>query len=517
MKKNIAGTEERVSASSKFWLCSADCLCTTINSLLTGGGMTYFFTKFLGLSEGRASTVWMIFAIWNALNDPLFGYISDHTKSKLGRRIPYIRYGAFFYSLIFVLTWVRWPLGSSQTALFIQMLATLFLFDTLYTAIATSIYVMPYTMAVSNKARSGIFLWKIFFTLIAMAVPLVVFPLIKPEVGSDPTKFQLIMAGIGILAFVIIFTSTFFYKEKVTTESDKNENIFKAVIDCFKNRSFVVFEVLSFTVVFIQTILMQGVIYYFDEFDLPMPVAYGALGLGAVLGVILWANKVRTWGVKKCVFIMCVIFACGSAAMAIFGKISVIAVLGFFTAGMGFAGGMYLVPLMNGDVIDYDESITGLRHEGMYAGVNSLITKPAISFANSAFLLIAKAFGYDTTLASGMQSEWAKQGVLLLNTVLTVRAHQANSHRGIGWEQFTDAAIQVLNEQDRPIVFLLWGRPAQMKKSMLNNPKHLILEAPHPSPLSAYRGFFGCKHFSKTNEFLVANGLEPIDWQIENI
>ena len=107
-------------------------------------------------------------------------------------------------------------------------------------------------------------------------------------------------------------------------------------------------------------------------------------------------------------------------------------------------------------------------------------------------------------------------GVLLLNTVLTVRAHQANSHRGIGWEEFTDAAIRVLNEQDRPIVFLLWGRPAQMKRSMLTNPAHLILEAPHPSPLSAYRGFFGCRHFSKTNEFLVSKGLEPIDWQIEN-
>ena len=117
---------------------------------------------------------------------------------------------------------------------------------------------------------------------------------------------------------------------------------------------------------------------------------------------------------------------------------------------------------------------------------------------------------------NGYLTKWAKQGVLMLNTVLTVRAHQANSHRGIGWEQFTDAAIRILNEQDRPIVFLLWGRPAQMKKSMLNNPKHLILEAPHPSPLSAYRGFFGCRHFSKTNEFLVQNGLEPIDWQIEN-
>lgn len=118
---------------------------------------------------------------------------------------------------------------------------------------------------------------------------------------------------------------------------------------------------------------------------------------------------------------------------------------------------------------------------------------------------------------NGYLTKWAKQGVLMLNTVLTVRAHQANSHRGIGWEEFTDAAIRILNEQDRPIVYLLWGKPAQMKKSMLNNPKHLILEAPHPSPLSAYRGFLGCHHFSKTNEFLKENGLEPIDWQIENI
>ena len=118
---------------------------------------------------------------------------------------------------------------------------------------------------------------------------------------------------------------------------------------------------------------------------------------------------------------------------------------------------------------------------------------------------------------NGYLVKWAKQGVLLLNTVLTVRAHQANSHRGIGWEEFTDAAIRVLNAQDRPLVFLLWGRPAQNKKPMLTNPKHLILEAPHPSPLSAYRGFFGCRHFSQTNEFLQFHELEPIDWQIENI
>lgn len=118
---------------------------------------------------------------------------------------------------------------------------------------------------------------------------------------------------------------------------------------------------------------------------------------------------------------------------------------------------------------------------------------------------------------NGYLTKWAKQGVMMLNTVLTVRAHQANSHHDIGWEEFTDAAIRILNEQDRPIVYMLWGSPAQRKASMLNNPKHLILKAPHPSPLSAYRGFFGCRHFSRANEFLRANGLEPIDWQIEDV
>jgi len=118
---------------------------------------------------------------------------------------------------------------------------------------------------------------------------------------------------------------------------------------------------------------------------------------------------------------------------------------------------------------------------------------------------------------NGYLVKWAEQGVLLLNTVLTVRAHRANSHHDHGWEKFTDAAIQALNAEDRPIVFILWGRPAQMKKSMLNNPHHLILEAPHPSPLSAYRGFFGSKPFSKTNQFLEEHGESPIDWQIEDL
>ena len=118
---------------------------------------------------------------------------------------------------------------------------------------------------------------------------------------------------------------------------------------------------------------------------------------------------------------------------------------------------------------------------------------------------------------NGYLVKWAEQGVLLLNAVLTVRAHAAASHQGKGWEEFTDAAIKIVNAENRPIVFMLWGSFARSKKAMLDNPQHLILEAPHPSPLSAYRGFFGCKHFSKANEFLKEHGVSPIDWQIENL
>ncbi|MDD2431181.1 MAG: uracil-DNA glycosylase [Bacillota bacterium] len=118
---------------------------------------------------------------------------------------------------------------------------------------------------------------------------------------------------------------------------------------------------------------------------------------------------------------------------------------------------------------------------------------------------------------NGYLVPWAKQGVLLLNTSLTVVANRANSHRNKGWENLTDAVIQVLNKKDAPVVYLLWGNNAKEKSKYLTNPKHLVLQSVHPSPLSANRGFFGCRHFSKTNRFLRENGLSEIDWQIPNI
>ena len=118
---------------------------------------------------------------------------------------------------------------------------------------------------------------------------------------------------------------------------------------------------------------------------------------------------------------------------------------------------------------------------------------------------------------NGNLIKWADQGVLLLNSTLTVRAHQANSHKDIGWSFLTDNIIKLLNDREKPIVFLLWGKFAQSKESLITNKRHLIIKSAHPSPIAAHRGFFGSKPFSKTNDFLLKNNMSPIDWQIENL
>lgn len=118
---------------------------------------------------------------------------------------------------------------------------------------------------------------------------------------------------------------------------------------------------------------------------------------------------------------------------------------------------------------------------------------------------------------NGYLMKWASQGVLLLNSVLTVQKDLPASHRGIGWEAFTDKIIEEVNKRDEPVVFMLWGNFAKSKASLITNPKHLVLTCAHPSPFSARYGFFGCNHFKKANEFLKENGKQPIDWQIENI
>ena len=131
------------------------------------------------------------------------------------------------------------------------------------------------------------------------------------------------------------------------------------------------------------------------------------------------------------------------------------------------------------------------------------------------FKEIKDDIGIDNLGKHGELTKWAESGVLLLNSVLTVRADQARSHRGLGWENFTTDVIKLLNQREKPMVFMLWGSDAKAKQQFITNPIHFVLKSAHPSPLSAYNGFFGCRHFSQANEFLIQQGLEPIDWSID--
>jgi GPH family glycoside/pentoside/hexuronide:cation symporter len=406
--------EEYIPVKSRVWVSAADGACATLAGIVNGGALTYYFTRWRGLDPGWAGLVWLFFGIWNAVNDPLFGYISDRTKSKLGRRIPYIRYGAPIYALAFIAFWINWPGShSDQMAMFFQMLFFLLIFDTLYTAIATSIYIMPYEMAISNKARSSVYVWKLIFMVLSTAVPLILIPIIQPGPQDDATSFQWILTALGLGLSVVVFFSTYFYQEKHVFQEEEQPPFLKSMWECFKNRSFLVFEVLSFTVIYVQTNLMQGVLYYFDELKIPGVPMYITLAVGILLGVILWIKQRDKWGVKRCLTIWTMLFAIGCLIMAFLGWSLPFALLGFFLIGVGFSGGMYLIPIMNGDVIDMDEHKTHLRREGMYAGVNSFITKPAISIAQWAFLSILTLFGYNQALGKGMQSTQAQTGILV--------------------------------------------------------------------------------------------------------
>lgn len=173
------------------------------------------------------------------------------------------------------------------------------------------------------------------------------------------------------------------------------------------------------------------------------------------------------------------------------------------------------------ELTPYEEVKVVILGQDPYHGVNqahglSFSVQPGVKTPPS-LVNIYKELQDDLGIAPvshGNLSSWAQQGVLLLNTVLTVREGQAYSHRGRGWERLTDAIIEKLNERDKPIIFILWGKPAQEKAKMIDKSMHIIISGPHPSPLSAYRGFFGSKPFSKANDALLALGETPIDWQL---
>lgn len=410
MEEKTMKYEEKVKTSSSVWLGAANASTGLLCAFAEGTAVTYFFVNHLGLDTKFNAVAWILFGIWNALNDPLYGFLADRTKSKLGRRVPWIRYGAPIMALFYAIMWISFPnMINNNWFLFFQELITLFLFDIVYTAIASAIYVMPYEMAVTNKARNKIFLWNIAFSMISFGAPMVLNSYLDSMIEKKSDIFPYVMAAMGVIASLIVFISTFFYKENGYVKEEEQPKFFEGLKMCLKNKSFLLFEVVSWTVIFAQNALMTGLTYMQGIWcDSSMQgtngwigsnsilILYGALVLGAVAGILLFVFMRDKWGTRTNTLIFCGAMGVGCLAASFLGMYYYVLIICFFLIGIGFAGGLYLVPMVNGDVMDKDEMDNGTRREGVYAGINSLITKPAGAIAQAIFpAMMVSWFGFD--------------------------------------------------------------------------------------------------------------------------
>jgi GPH family glycoside/pentoside/hexuronide:cation symporter len=447
--------EEHVPLKSRISVTSADGMVAFVQTFVGGFVLDFYYTTSMGLDLSLSILVWAIFGAWNMINDPLFGSLSDNTKHELGRRIPYIRYGGPILGLFYILLWLPIAPGN-QLILFFQFLITLFLYDTLWTAVATSLYVMPYEMAISNKARGTIYVWKVFFTVIATIVPLIIQDALKPVYGDNLWPYFIFHMILGIILAVITFTSTFFYKEKVYVRYESKLPFVESLKQTLKNRAFLVFEVISFTVVFCQGGIVKGLGFYPAAWNVNYYLLLGCVLIGVVIGVLLFVVAGKKFTLKRAVKVWIVIFAVSCFLILVLGFASIAGYIGCVGIGIGLSGGLYLVPLLNGDVIDYDESLTGERREGMYAGVNSFVTKYATSLAQMVFNAILIAFGYNNLKGPASQTFITNVGVIvawmLIPTILLFICYIAMKYyplEGKEWLETKKELEQIHKEKER--------------------------------------------------------------------
>jgi len=404
-----------------------------LSGLAIGGAITLFYNVKLGLSEELVAIVWLAFAFWNAINDPLFGILQERTNTKIGRRIPYLRYGAPIYVLTFIFCWypftgtsqnaLFWNIpswspipNSPQIALFLNMLFVLFLVDSLFTMIGLITYTLPAEMTLTQQGRSNLSVYSIYLgaigMIVAMVIPLI---LLDNEPGVIHPFFRPAMIIVGVVAGTIMFAASYFLVENEYTRTEEPLGFFKSIVETVKNREFLVLEASNFFYILAYTTL-TGAIFYFVPYVLGFSGLMASLPLVLVFlmifGFAVVANHyVKKYGLKKVYIVGLISSSVIFLLMLAVGKFTIPSLIVLAVLGIGFAP----VALINGplmsDVIDNDELLTGKRRETTYAGMNALVTKPSISIANAIFLATINAFGFDNLKAT--QTSQAQFGIIL--------------------------------------------------------------------------------------------------------
>jgi len=420
-------SEEFVPRSSKLAFGGITFISGIFSNLVIATSFTYFYNVKLGLDGFWTGLAWLIFIIWNTLNDPLLGFIEDRTKSKkYGRRIPYIRFGGLIYAVLFVLSWIPFFTSDNQLGLFFNMLIMLFLFDTLFTMVGLISYSLPAEMAITSAARSKLNIFGSVGNALALLFSFVIPTLLltgDEPATSDPNfpTFLITMFVLGVVGAIIMYVSSFYIKENKYTQLEEPLGIKASFIESFKNRPFLVFELSNFFFLIAEFILTNGVLYWVD-FVLGLSGFMAMIPLLVFFVVVflffpVYSKLIIKYGLKK-VFIFLLVFTgisfIISFAIAWTLYLSFIAMI---LIGIGISGYFITNQLVMADIIDNDEILTGKRRETSYAGMNALLTKPTNSIGPWILLSVMTIFGFNNT-PGAVQTESAKLGIMVAFTII---------------------------------------------------------------------------------------------------
>jgi len=386
------------------------------NNMLNGfvfANLTFFYQIKLGLAAELLGIGWLIFAIWNTLNDPLASYLIDNTRTKIGRRIPYIRYGSFLYGLAFIFCWFPIAPLDNEIFLFLNFLAALFLLDTMFTFVGACYFSLPNEIAVTAKGRASISVYNAIAAFGNLVIGLILPVILFTGHEGLPPYFGPAIIVIGVVCAITLFITSFFIKENMFAQMQPHEGLIEGLKLTFKNKPFWILMIPMFCIYLVTPIISTGFLYYIEFVVAGQVIIFFIFSLiiGIIIGMVLTILVIPKWHPKKTAFMNLILIAIGLAILFFVGQNAILAALPYFLIGIGFAGAMVAVPVILGDAIDNDELITGKRREAVYGGVNALVNKPAISIANWMFLLTLASFGFDANKQT--QTQMAITGILV--------------------------------------------------------------------------------------------------------
>ncbi|OHD71775.1 MAG: hypothetical protein A2177_09790 [Spirochaetes bacterium RBG_13_68_11] len=377
-------------------------LGTSTISGIFGALQPIFYQDYLGLGARWIAIAAAIYAVWNALNDPLFGYITDGTRSRLGRRIPYMRFTAPFLALFFVMVWLA-PRGAGQVGIFIWMLASMLLYDTAYTIIGLVYSALLPEVSESDAERNALQVSSSLFGLLGTLLGFMIPDMVRPKEGGGSLVYlQLAMVVVAVVAALLIMAVTFKVRERPEfTVVDKPIPLRRAIRLTFTSRSFLVLTAANFMTILMQALLL-GSIFYLADYVLKAKssmVVLAFLFVPLVIGVTLTPLFRRGLGVVGAQQLLLVIAGAGLVAITFVPTGLILPCIAL--AGFGLSGPQTLTNVLFGQVADEDELASGVRREGAFFGVNALITKPAQSVAIALIPAILEAAHFVTRQSQG--------------------------------------------------------------------------------------------------------------------